>query len=201
MAISPEDAATLTGFFEAVEAVRKGLETTWGVGRLELLAGIHNPSLLARFRGQQARWRAALKNAWEADFLTRDALALVEQKSGAMQRGWQALDTAAEEEGHRPIAPWVWEVRLEDGTVAAFVQNDAEASKVIAEGRHVAVYTTNEIASLLAIVPEALALAKVEWPGAKLTAPDPWRRSTNPIPWNDPIPFGDSASDDDEAPF
>lgn len=200
MAISSEDAAMLQGFFEAADAQRIEMERKWGVGRLEALAALHAPVLLARFRGQQARWRAALKDAWEADFLTRDALTLAEQKTGSMQRAWLALDASAEEAGHRAIAPWVWEARLEDGTVAAFVQTDAEASKVIAEGRHVLVYTLDEVAALLQLVPTVLSAAKVEFPGAKLQMPHPYYRSKEPIPWDDPIPFGDAA-DDDEAPF
>jgi hypothetical protein len=191
MALSPEDAGKLVGFFEAADAARVEAEKKWGTGRVEILCGLADPALMARFKGQQARWREALESAWKADFLSRDALALVEQKCGAMQRGWLALDAAAEVAGHRPIAPWVWEVRLEDGSVAAFVQTDAEASKVIAEGRHLHVYTAAEVASLIDMVPQALQLAKVEFPGAKLRAPDPYHRNSNAIPWDDPIPFGE----------
>ena len=201
MAITSEDADMLTGFFEAVDVVRSDMAVKWGTGRLELIAGRINPALLARFRGQQARWRDALKTAWEADYLTRDALALVEQKSGAMQRAWVALDAAAAEAGEREIAPWVWECELEDGTIAAFVQDDAQASKVLHEGRHVAVYTVKEVAALIDAVPNALKLAKVTFPGAKLQLPEPYRRIRGPIPWNDPIPFGEAAAEEEEAPF
>jgi hypothetical protein len=180
----------LVGFFEAVDTARVDLEVKWGAGRLEIIVGRLEPALLARFRGQQARWRAALEVAWKGDFLTRDALALVEQKAGAMRRGWAALDLLAEEAGMRPVAPWVWEIRLADGGVVAFVQTDAEASKVIAEGRHLSVYTAQEIANLIDMIPEALQQAKEVFPGAKLQTPDPFRRSADPIPWDDPIPFG-----------
>jgi hypothetical protein len=201
MAISPEDAATLTGFFEAADAVRSDMHAKWGTGRLEALCGAAQPAVLARFRRQQATFRAALEAAWTADFLTRDALALVEQKTGSMQRAWTTLDSVAEEAGHRPIAPWVWECVLEDGSICALVQSDAEAGKVIAEGRHVHVYTVKEIATVLQALPQALKLAKVTFPGAKLQMPDPYRRSKDPIPWDDPIPFGDAAVSEDEAPF
>lgn len=189
MPISPDDAGKLVGFFEAADAARIDAETKWGVGRLEMIVARLEPPLLARFRGQQARWRAALEDAWKADFLTRDVLALVEQKCGAMQRGWAALDALAEEAGQRPVQPWVWEVRLEDGRVVAFVQTDAEASKVIADGRHVEVFTAAEVAALIDMIPEALKLAKVTFPGAKLQKPR-YERSSDPIPWDDPIPFG-----------
>lgn len=193
MSVSPEDAAVLVGFFEAVDGVRLGLERTWGAGRLEVIAGLKNPALLARFRGQQARWRSALEAAWKADVLTADALALVEQKAGSMQRAWLALDTAAEEEGHRPIAPWVWEVRLADGSVAALVQTDAEASKVIADGRHVHVYTAAEVGRLIDLLPQALEVSKLHIEGRTLPTLDGYRRSADAIPWDDPIPFGGPA--------
>lgn len=195
MAVSPEDASVLIGFFEAADGSRIEVETKWGAGRLELIAGQIAPSLLARFRGQQGRWRQALEGAWKADFLTKDALLLVEQKTGAMQRAWAALDVAAEEAGHRPISPWVWEIRLADGSVAALVQSDAEAAKVIAEGRHVNVYTAKEIGALIDMIPGALQLAKTVFPGAKVQAPSPYRRIEGAIPWDDPIPFGDPQED------
>lgn len=200
MAISSEDAAKLQGFYEATESVRKGLEQTWGVGRLEAIAGRVNPMLLARFRAQQERWRVTLRTAWDAEFLSRDMLDAVEQKAGAMQRGWIALDANAEEAGERPIAPWVWEVRLEDGSIAAFVQTDAEVGKVMAEGRHVHVYTATEVGCLISLLPQSIQMAKQEFPGAKLGIPDPYRRHRGPIPWDDPIPFGDGAVDAGEPP-
>lgn len=195
MSISSDDAAKLVGYFEAVDGARIEAEKKWGSGRLELIIGRLEPGLLARFRGQQQRWRAALETAWKSDFLSRDGLAEVDRLAGAMQRGWAALDTLAEEAGQRPIAPWVWEVRLADGSVAALVQTDAEASKVIADGRHLHVYTAAEVGALIDLIPEALKLAKVEFPGAKLQPPDPYRRSGELIPWDDPIPFGDDQED------
>lgn len=191
MPISSDDAAKLIGLFEATDFARSEADKKWGSGRLELLCSVGNPGLLARFRGQQARWRVALEGCWKADFLSRDALAEVERLAGSMQRAWAALDAAAEEAGHRPVAPWVWEVRLADGTVAAFVQTDAEASKVIAEGRHLVVYTAAEVGKLIDMIPEALKLVKVHFPGAKLQAPPPYQRNPDPIPFDDPIPFGE----------
>lgn len=195
MAVSSDDAAKLVGYFEAVDGARIEAEKKWGTGRLELIIGKLDPALLARFRGQQARWRSTLEAAWKSDFLSRDTLTAVDQKAGAMQRGWAALDTLAQEAGQRPIAPWVWEARLGDGSVVAFVETDAEASKVIAEGRHLHVYTVREVAALIDMIPGALKLAKVEFPGAKIQKPDPYRRSGEAIPWDDPIPFGEPQED------
>ena len=169
-------------------------ETKWGVGRAELLAG---DDLRARWAGQCARWYAAYQAAWEAPFLTQQLLADVQTLAGAMQRGFEALDANAEAHGNRPIAPWVWEVLVpaSDGqaTVAAIVQTNAEASKVIADGRFLVVYTLAEIGNVLAALPDALKLAKQIFPGARFRAPPvtsdlgagPWR------PEGDEIPFGD----------
>jgi hypothetical protein len=190
MAISPDDAAKLTGYFEAADAARTEAERKWGVGRLEILCGQIDASLLARFRGQQARWRKALEACWKSEFLTVATLGEVEKKTGAMQRAWAALDDAAEAAGHRPVAPWVWEVRLADGSIAALVQSDAEASKVIAEGRYLRVYTAAEIGNVIDSIPASLQAAKTEFPGAKVLKPNPYRRSGNEIPFDDPIPFG-----------
>lgn len=189
----------LQAYFEGVAEARRELEAKWGVGRAELLA---TDPLRARWAGQCARWSVAYAAAWDAPFVTRDALAAVETLAGAMKRGLAALDAAAEEAGHRPVAPWVWEVLIPhhgpggpDGTatVAAIVQTNAEAGKVIAEGRFLAVYTLAEIGNCLAALPDALRMAKQIFPGARFRAPvitndlgaGPWR------PEGDEIPFGD----------
>lgn len=182
----PEDAATLQAHIEGVDHAAREAERTWGIERLPLLVG---DELRARFRRQQAKWRDALQAAWAADTLTRAMLDDVALHAGAMQRAWAALDAAASEAGHRPIVADVWEVRLKDGTVAALVQTNAEASKVIADGRHVAVYTTEEIANVIDSL-GAIGQTKVLFPGAKVQP----RRST--VDWEehgDPIPFGDPA--------
>ena len=138
---SPEDCGLLTGYFEGIEEARRQLEVKWGVGRAELLA---SADLRARWRRQCASWSEAYRAAWEAPMLTRDLLGAVQTKAAAMVRGYGALDAAAEAEGHRPIAPWVWECLLADGSVAAIVQTNAEAGAVIAEGRFLVVYTLAE---------------------------------------------------------
>ena len=183
---SAEDCATLQAWFEGVDHARDEAERKWGAGRLPLLV---SDDLRARFNRQKAKWSRALQDAWAASALTRALLDEVELQAGGMKRAWAALEVAAEEAGHRAIAPWVWEAVLEDGTVAAVVQTDAEASKVIADGRHVAVYTLREVANIIDALPKALAMAKVVWPGAKvLGAGDrPWS------PQGDEIPFGDAA--------
>jgi hypothetical protein len=123
--------------------------------------------------------------------VSADALALVEQKTQAMIRGWAALEVAAAEAGHREVAPWVWEARLGDGSVAAFVQTNAEQSKVIVDGRYLKVFTLAEVANLIDAIPAALLQPAAEVPGRRLTSKLPrFISSGDEIPFDDPIPFG-----------
>lgn len=162
---SAEDCATLQAYFEGVDHSRTEAERAWGAGRLPLLVDVE---MRAKLRRQMVRWSRAYQEAWEAPMLTRGMLEAVQSTAGGMQRAWAALEAAASEAGHRPVAPCVWEVRLADGTVAALVQTEAEASKVIVEGRYLAVWTAQEIANVIDALPAALQMAKVVFPGAKV---------------------------------
>lgn len=179
---SSTDCATLQAYFEGVDHARAEAERKWGVGRLSLLV---SDDLRAKFLRTQASWSAAYATAWDAEILTRDMLAAVESRAGGMAKAWAALDAAAEEAGHRPVAPYIWEVPLSDGTVAAFVQTNAEASKVLAEGRYLSVYTAAEVGNVIDALPEALKLAKVEFPGAKFIgqADRSWVKAGDEIPF------------------
>jgi hypothetical protein len=187
---SPTDAITLQAYGEEVQALHQAAQAKWGFERLEMLVG---PDLRAKFRRTRMSWATALQAAWDADMLTRDHLDAVIAKCAAMGRAYAALDAAAEEAGARPVAPWVWEVPLADGSVIALVQTDAEASKVIADGRHVRVYTAQEIANLIDMIPEVLKLAKAEYPGAKfeMSSLGPvdrsWVRHGDEIPFGEPV--------------
>jgi hypothetical protein len=185
---SPADAATLKGYYDAADAARRAHEQAWGCGRLELLAP---PDLLARFRRQQQTWRDALQAAWDMDPVSADAMTQVSQKTQSMVRAWAALDAYATEAGHRQVAPWVWEARLADGSVAAFVQSNVEAGRVIDEGRYLKVYTLAEVASLLDVTPDAFRPPPIaEFRG--VLGPSQ-RTYSDEIPWDDPIPFGAAA--------
>lgn len=185
---SSNDCATLQAIFEGVDAARADAETEWGADRLPLLV---DDEMRAKLRRQQHRWSVAYQEAWAADMLTRDRLEAVQSAAGGMKRAWAALAAAAAENGHRPLHVDVWEVRLADGTVAALVRTNDEAAKVVADGRHVAVYTTAEVANVIDALAPSLQLAKVVWPGAKVQPSS--RRSSDPIPFDDAIPFGDAA--------
>jgi hypothetical protein len=187
---SSEDCAVLKAFYESADNVRIEVERRWGCGRLEALA---DPILLARFRRQQATWRESLASAWALAPVPADALALVEQKTASMIRAWRVLEDAAAEAGHREIAPWVWEVRLADGGVAALVQTEAEVGKVAADGRFLKVYTMAEIGALLDAVPTIFSQPADVIPGRALAAAPRlgfFPISGDEIPFDDPIPFG-----------
>lgn len=182
VAMTSEDAATLQALIEGVDHVVREAEAEWGLDRLPGLVG---DELRCRFRRQEAKWRDALQAAWSADILTRAMLDDVTLHAGAMQRAWSALSAAASEAGHRPIAPEVWEARLKDGTVAAIVQTNAEASRVIASGRHLAVYTLEEVANVIDSL-GLVKLAKLEFPGVKVRL----ARDYTWVAEGEEIPFG-----------
>lgn len=162
---SADDCATLQAYFEGVDHARAEAEREWGAGRLPRLV---DAEMRAKLNRQQVRWSRAYQAAWAAPMLTRDMLEAVQSAAGGMTRAWAALGAAASEAGHRPVSPDVWEVRLADGTVAALVQTHAEASKVIADGRYLAVYTAEEVGNIIDALPGALQMAKVVFPGAKV---------------------------------
>lgn len=157
------------------------MEAKWGADRLRLLVG---PELREKFDRQryllnQAIWHGELED--------------VRRESMRMVKAWLALNAAAEAAGKLPISPHVWEVALEDGSVAAIVPDNDHAHAVVAEGRQVAVYTLDEIARFLSVYP-AIAKAKLTFPGATVTAV---RRSVDDpldaihdtqVDLNDPVP-------------
>ena len=53
--------------------------------------------------------------------------------------------------GKVPLAVTVWEIALEDGSVAAIVPDNDHAHAVVGEGRDVRVFTLDEIGHLLSI--------------------------------------------------
>lgn len=179
-----DDAHLLQALFEGVDQHRNHLEQEWGHDRLIRLAG---DELLTKFRRQQARWSNLLREAWEAPTLTRDHLDATTAAAAAMKRAWSALVANAIEQGARPTSPWVWETRLADGIIAAFVEDDDAAAKVRADGRYVVVYTAREVGGIIDALPAALQMAKVVFPGAKVlpeSEAGPWRK------YGDEIPFG-----------
>lgn len=181
---SPEDIATLTAHLEGVDQVARDHEAVWGVGRLPLLV---SNELRAKFARQGVRFMTALEEAWAAKMLTRAQLDAVASAAGGMQRAWVALDKAARDAGQPVMSPEVWEVTLADGSVAAVVRTNAEAGHVIREGRCLNVWTLQEVANAIDLMPEMVRATKMEFPGAKLEAPR--QRSVGKTVLDDPIPF------------
>ena len=116
-----------------------------------------------------------------------------------MCAAWNAVDRAAEEAGEEPLSPIVWEVGLEDGSVARIVRTVEEAHAIAADGRQASVFCLDEIARLLDICADVIK-AKQVFPGARVTST---RRPEDPtfgmdVDWSagDEVPFG---ADGDES--
>ena len=133
------------------------MEQKWGCDRLRLLvpAELREKFDRQRYLFNQAIWHGELE--------------AVRTQAQRMVKAWLALDKAATAAGAMRLDPNVWEVTLSDGTVAAIVPDNAHASAVTAQGRKTAVFTLDEIGRLLSDFP-ALAAAKIQWPGATVTA-------------------------------
>jgi len=133
------------------------MERKWGVDRLRLLVPLDLREKFDRQRYlvNQALWHGNLEG--------------VKRETSRMVKAYQALDAAAQTAGKKPISAEVWEIPLPDGTVAALVKTNAEAHKVVSEGRQMAVYTLDEIGRLIASFPQILK-AKEIFEGAQITA-------------------------------
>lgn len=169
-------------YIDGADETAAEMEAKWGCDRLRLLV---SPDLRGKFDRQRYLLNQAI---WHGE------LEEVRREAGRMVNAWVALDRAAVAAGKQPLAPEVWEVPLEDGSVAAIVQDYAQARAVVAEGRAVSVFTLEEIGRLLSNYPE-IAKAKLTFPGATITAV---RRSVeDPLdavqdtdePLDDPIGF------------
>ena len=183
---SPQSWARTPGTYISAQAHIDGadhaavtMEQKWGVGRLRLLV---SPELRDKFDRQRYLWNQAI---WHGD------LEAVRVQSARMVKAWMALDGAASEGEEHVLSPEVWEVRLEDGTVAAIVKTNEEAHAIAGDGRGWAVYTLEEISRLLSHYP-AIARAKLSFPGATVEAvrkpSDPLDRFPDTAPGlDDPI--------------
>lgn len=140
---------------DEADALEVDLELKWGRDRLRLLV---DPSLREKFDRQryltsQARWTGDLED--------------VRREAGRMVKAWKALDKAATDAGAEVLDPAIWEVALEDGTVATIVRDPQLTNRVMAEGRRINVYTLEEIGHMISAFP-AVAKAKELFPGAEV---------------------------------
>ena len=140
---------------DEADALEVDMELKWGRDRLRLLVSteLREKFDRQRYLTAQARWLGQLED--------------VRREAKRMAAAWRALDRAAEEAGAKVLDPAVWEVALEDGTVATIVRDPQMANRVLAEGRRVNVYTLEEIAHMISAFPE-LAKAKEVFPGAEV---------------------------------
>lgn len=143
-------------YLDEADLTAAEMEAKWGTDRLRLLV---SPELREKFDRQryllnQAVWHGELEG--------------VRREAQRMVAAYLALDKAATQAGKAKLSPLVWEVAV-DGRVAALVQDAEHAHAVLAEGRHVEVYTLEEIGRLLTAMP-SVAKTKITWPGAEVTA-------------------------------
>lgn len=188
--MTPEDHATLRAHVESVDQAARAAEKRWGFERLLALI---DTELRAKFYRQQAKWRQALKAAYDGHVVTRAALDAVESTSAAMVRAWAAVSQAANDAGHQPIAELVgaervWEIRLKNDQLVAIVETNAQASALIGTERYRAVYTIAEIGALIDALPELLTNVKATFDGAMIVTSErkfdrSWVREGDAVPF------------------
>ena len=105
---------------------RTGWNSGAGPAELRLLV---SPELREKFDRQRYRLNQAI---WHGD------LEAVRREASRMIAAWVALERAAVAARALVMSPEVWEVRLEDGSVAAIVRSPEEAHAVVASGRQLA---------------------------------------------------------------
>jgi hypothetical protein len=140
---------------DEADALEVELELKWGRDRLRLLVdtALREKFDRQRYLTSQARWHGQLDD--------------VQREAKRMAAAWKALDKAATESGAKVLDPAMWEVTLEDGTVATLVREPQLANRVLADGRRINVYTLQEIANMISAFPEVVK-AKETFPGAKV---------------------------------
>lgn len=142
-------------WLDEVDLLQIELEKKWGRDRLRLLVNIE---LREKFDRQRYLYKQAL---WEGQ------LEDVKREADRMMKALKALDKRATATGQKPIDPTVWEVRLENGTVAAIVKEPDAIDRVVADGRYVIVYTLEELGKLISADSFVLT-AKEIFPGAEV---------------------------------
>ena len=165
-----------------MDMVAIAMEEKWGRDRLRLLVDreLREKFDRQRYKVNNAIWHGNLQD--------------VKVEADRMITAYRALDKAAEAAGAHLLAPEVWEAVTPHGTVVAVVKNDLDARLVVAQGRHVEVYTMLEVGRLLANYP-TLAAVKASFPGCQVE-----RVSGPPRDPLDAIPDS-KAHIDDAIPF
>lgn len=177
------DQHTLKAIIDGLDEAARTMEAKWGFGRLPLLVSVETR---AKFYRQRDKAYDALEECYGAKVITRDMLDRTQSACAGMERAWKALDAEATTAGAKSVDPDVWECVLQDGSVAAIVRTTAEASSVIREGRMLNVWTLDEVARAIDLMPEIVRAAKETFPGATV---QPERVRGRREKLNDEIPF------------
>ena len=178
-----DDTLTLKAYIDGVDHIAQRMEAKWGVDRLPMLV---DAETRAKFYRQGERMRDALEACYSAKVITRDMLDAAAKATGGMERAWAALDAKATQAGETPIDPDVWEAPLSDGSLVAIVQTNADASKVIRDGRLKNVWTMEEVARVIEMFPDFVRSIKETFPGATV---QPVRSKRARAVLDDAIPF------------
>lgn len=138
------------------------VEGQWGIGRIERLVP---PELAAKFAIAQRQLDEAIR---------RGDPALAAQKSASLAKGWQLMDKAAREAGHRPEdAGNVWFQASEDGKRKyCFCARGSEGSALARRYPDHIVVSFEEVIRLLDTTEAGAAVSAVKavFPGATLAA-------------------------------
>jgi len=161
---------------DGVDVTAVAAEEKWGNGRLRLLV---DAPMREKFDRQRYLLNAAILNGTLED---------IRREAPRMITAYKALDRAADLAGADRLPPTVWEVTLEDGSVAAIAK---DYDSRLAKGRAIAVYTLDEIAVILSAY-QATHKAKLTWPGATVvrvgkSIPDPLDGIREATDLDDPI--------------
>lgn len=136
-------------------------ERMWGVDRL---IGLVSPETAARWASALGKLNAAVDAADISETV---------KYVGVCLRGFDAMDAEAMAAGHNPIAPDVWEIALDDGTIIG-VYRDGRDWRAIQEMRPaVKLYSLREI--VIGFLAKNEAFEKIEavkavFPGAEIKA-------------------------------
>lgn len=150
--------ASASAILGPLDQVARAMEHKWGVGRLQTLV----PEEWAlKFHSACDKLNAAIDSS---------DLNQIRERAEIMRRGWTKLDELATAAGHEAwVAPDVWEVQSDNGTIYAIVRGDVDRRNgACREG--VAVYTLAEVAKILQAWDEdgQVSILKAEFPDATL---------------------------------
>ena len=152
----PIDRGPVQDALEPLDRVAVEMEGKWGVGRLQRLVP---PDMAAKFSSAREKLNDAIRD---------NDLDAVVSKAAVLIRGWQALDKAATEAGHKTYPEGVWSAKHR-GTTYTVCLDRADVSKVAKDAADPAHVVT--LAELLLVWDEfqgkrVISEAKSLFPGA-----------------------------------